>query len=184
MAIIITDIHGNIRMAQDFLAYSPNERHICLGDLTDARPRTTIEQETECLDLLLASDVDFVWGNHDLGYLNDAPWPCFGSYGEMAFRAVFEKYRGRFSAAIAVDGWLLTHAGVSQSLAKLIPADSLRSVESVASWLPPIVRCQNPQKSSASTFTLHQALMRFASSSRACTGSGRAAAILAGLTLP
>ncbi len=136
MAIIITDIHGDPAAARAFLAHKPKEQHICLGDLTDSRKHIGLEAETECLELILASDTILLWGNHDLAYLPEHPWKCFGSFGDLAFREQFQTARHRFHAAYAVDGWLCTHAGISPQLARYIPEEVLAAnVEAIAEWL-------------------------------------------------
>jgi hypothetical protein len=138
MAVIISDIHGSIIKVQKFLAYEPQEQHICLGDIVDSRGRNklTMEEELACLDLLLNSPTILLWGNHDLAYLPERPWRCYGNFGEMAFRDRYQTARSKFSAACAADGWLCTHAGVSPKLAKLIPASVIAGgAESIAEWL-------------------------------------------------
>jgi len=144
MAIIIGDIHGDMEMARAFLNYRPNERHIALGDLVDGSKfiqdlkgiaMPDLEEEQACLELLLDSSTEPLWGNHDLAYLPERPWPVYGRFGE-AFRERYHTYRDRFQAALAVDGWLLTHAGVSPRLSRIIPAEVLEGgVERIADWL-------------------------------------------------
>lgn len=164
MAIIIGDIHGDLAMAQAFLAYKPDVEHIALGDLVDSRdPHTTLEEELSCLDLLLNSDATLVWGNHDLAYLPEKPWNCFTRFttldtheyvarseslaeryatqGHLMARDVFEERyqhaRHRFKAAHAVEGWLCTHAGLSTALASDLPDLPLDSGDplAIAEWL-------------------------------------------------
>lgn len=164
MAIIIGDIHGDLAMANAFLAYRPNVEHVALGDLVDSRdPHTTLEEELACLDLLLASDTMLIWGNHDLAYLPEGPWECFTRFktldasrygarseflterqalqGNLRAQDLFEERyqlaRHRFKAAHAVDGWLCTHAGLSTALAATLPDLPLDSGDShyIAEWL-------------------------------------------------
>jgi len=136
MAIIIGDIHGDLAMARAFLDYHPHDVHVALGDLVDSRVQCDLEEETACLDLLLHSSAALLWGNHDLAYLPARPWRNYGRFGEAAFRSQYHAHRSRFLAALAVDGWLLTHAGVSPRLSKLMPAVVLKSgVERIAYWL-------------------------------------------------
>lgn len=136
MAIIIGDIHGDLAMARLFLNYHPDDVHVALGDLVDSRVMYGLEDEKACLDLLLHSSSELIWGNHDLAYLPERPWRSYGRFGDTAFREQYDLNRSRFVAAIAVDGWLLTHAGVTPRLAKLMPLGALESgVESVAAWL-------------------------------------------------
>jgi len=76
MAIIISDIHGDIEKARAFLAYRPEAEHIVLGDLVDnVRKGITLDDELACLDLLFSSNTKTLWGNHDLAY----PCSMFGS---------------------------------------------------------------------------------------------------------
>jgi len=134
MAIVIGDIHGDAAMARAFLDYHPQEVHVALGDLVDSRKKVALEEE--CLDLLLQSSAVLIWGNHDLAYLPERPWRCFGNFGEWAFRDKYQSSRGRFTAAYAVDGWLCTHAGVSQHVARLMPAEIISDgTEAIANWL-------------------------------------------------
>lgn len=136
MAIIIADIHGDFEMAEAFLSYKRDDVHICLGDLVDSRKRSSLEAEKACLGLLLHSNATLIWGNHDLAYLPERPWRCFGKFGELAFREDYQRSRDNFKAAYAVDGWLCTHAGVSPKLAKQIPeAVRVSGVEAIAHWL-------------------------------------------------
>jgi len=136
MAIIIGDIHGDLAMARLFLGHRPGDLHIALGDLVDSRRKLDFQEESACLDLLLGSDAVLMWGNHDLSYLPETPWRCFGNFGPLAFRDKYQENRLRFVAAYAVDGWLLTHAGVSPRLAKLIPPGILAGgPERIARWL-------------------------------------------------
>jgi hypothetical protein len=136
VAIVIGDIHGDVSKAQTFLAYKPNEVHIALGDLVDSRSKVGFDSELECLDLLLASDAVLLWGNHDLAYLPERPWRCFGSFDGFAFRERYQSARNRFLAAYAADDWLCTHAGVSPKLAILMPAWVISGgAEAIAGWL-------------------------------------------------
>lgn len=136
MAVIVGDIHSDISIARAFLNYRPEEPHITLGDFVDHRTKIPLETEMECLELLFSSKATFLWGNHDLAYLPERPWRSFGWYGDLAFRDMFEKYRSRFQAAYAVDGWLLTHAGVGSDLAKTIPKEVKEGgVGVIADWI-------------------------------------------------
>lgn len=78
MAIIISDIHADIRKAQIFLAYKPDVEHIILGDLVDSRdPKMTFQEELTCLEFVLASNATLIWGNHDLAYTLLRSWRVF-----------------------------------------------------------------------------------------------------------
>lgn len=165
MAIIISDLHGNLQAAQAFLKYKPDEQHVCLGDMVDSRdPATTLADELACLDLLLESDAVLLWGNHELAYLPERPWRWRTGYhltideifyhignsrwlaqrykenGDLSAGDVLTERihhaRDSFRAAYAVDGWLCTHAGVSPKLARRIPPEVIKTgAEAITAWL-------------------------------------------------
>ena len=151
MAIIVSDIHGDINKARAFLAHEPGAEHIVLGDLCDnSNIGITLDDELACLDLLFASDAVLLWGNHDLAYTLEQPWRCntwhalpsedkiqqyierseylrrvYNEFGDVFVRDIlserFVKNRHRMRVAYVVDGWLCTHAGISPILADIIP---------------------------------------------------------------
>ncbi|BCG47164.1 hypothetical protein GEOBRER4_n1989 [Citrifermentans bremense] len=137
MAIIATDIHGDPAVAKAFLSFRPTELHICLGDLVDSKGRPpSFEKEAECLNLLLQSDSILLWGNHDLAYLPERPWKCYGDFGEIAFRKQFDEARDQFLAAYSVDGWLCTHAGISPKVERILTKEvAISDQTAVAAWL-------------------------------------------------
>ncbi len=134
MAIIIGDIHGNVEKIKAWLAYKPEEQHVALGDYLDSfnEPR---ERQLQTLELLLGSDAVLLWGNHELNYVDHAPWLSAGyQYGlEKPYIDLLEANISRFRAAYAVDGWLCTHAGVSEKIFKMV-GDNPDPV-AVADWL-------------------------------------------------
>jgi len=119
MAIICGDIHGNVEKVQAFLAYRPDQEHIALGDYLDSfyEPQG---RQLQALQLLLDSKAVLLFGNHDLHYLKIPPFICTGFQHnkEKPLQEIIEANKHRFLAAIAVDGWLLTHAGCHIRLAK------------------------------------------------------------------
>lgn len=140
MAIIIGDIHGDLTMASAFLDYKPDVEHVALGDLVDSRdPKTTLGEELECLELLLASQAVLLWGNHDLAYLPEHPWQNYTRHKQSVaiFEEHYQRSRTRFKAAHAVDGWLCTHAGVSTSLTAALPDGPwyCGDMAAIADWL-------------------------------------------------
>jgi hypothetical protein len=138
MAIIIGDIHGNLRKARAFLSYAPEETHVALGDFTDGRG-PCLQEQIQCLELMIQSNSIMLWGNHDLQYLTHCPWVCspFSEKRAETFRNRFDeaKRNDRFIAAYAIDGWLCTHAGVAPELAENIPNEYRNCVDTVACWL-------------------------------------------------
>ena len=120
MAIIIGDIHGNVEKVRAFLEYRQEAEHVALGDYVDSFHEPQ-ERQLEALQLLLDSKAVLLWGNHDLHYLKTAPWFCTGRQWSEEWIAKYVSItnlnKKRFMAAYAVDGWLLTHAGCSTTLA-------------------------------------------------------------------
>jgi predicted phosphodiesterase len=119
MAIVVGDIHGNVEKVRAFLDYKPEEQHIALGDYLDSFTEPQILQILT-LQLLVDSSAVLLWGNHDLHYLRTPPWWCTGfQHGkEEPLIVLIEAYKYRFKAAVAVDGWLCTHAGVHVCVAR------------------------------------------------------------------
>jgi hypothetical protein len=119
LAIIVGDVHGNVEKVKAFLAYKPEEKHIALGDYVDSfyEPQS---RQLRTLQLLLNSKAILLWGNHDLHYADNAPWICTGyNYDSWEpYSDLINSNKGRFLAAYAVDGWLLTHAGCHVRMAK------------------------------------------------------------------
>lgn len=140
MAIVVSDIHGDINKAKTFLAYKPEVEHVILGDLMDSRDNgVTLDDELECLKLVLSSNAVLVWGNHDLAYTDKPCWEPYARFKDTyaSISELIIPHQYRFKAAHAVDSWLCTHAGVSTRLAKYLPDMPLDSgdPEMVASWL-------------------------------------------------
>jgi hypothetical protein len=93
MAIIISDIHGDIAKAKAFLSYKPDVEHVFLGDLVDSRdPKATFEDELACLEFVLASDATLVWGNHDLAYTLLRSWKVFTHFSILP-QALTDQYK-------------------------------------------------------------------------------------------
>ncbi len=140
MAIIISDIHGDSKKARTFLEYKPEVEHIILGDLMDSRDYgVSLDDELECLELVLSSNAVLLWGNHDLAYTDKPCWEPYARFKDT-YPPVSEliiPHQNCFKAAHAVDGWLCTHAGISTKLSKYLPDMPLDSgaPEMVAAWL-------------------------------------------------
>lgn len=114
MAIIAGDIHGDIEKARTFLAYRPNEEHVALGDYLDSFTER-VEQQLECLKLLMDSNAVLLLGNHECHYLKNPLFQFAGYNFDHApvFQNILEANISQFKVAYAVDGCLCTHAGVS-----------------------------------------------------------------------
>lgn len=128
MAIIVGDIHGNVEKVKAFLSYKPEALHIVLGDYVDSFNEPP-NRQFEALQLLLDSDSTLLWGNHDLAYLQNAPFGCTGYQGSnRIFHSIIENNKNRFVAAFAIDGWLLTHAGAHQGLVRTTDIDKIAAM--------------------------------------------------------
>lgn len=112
MAIIVGDIHGNVEKVKAFLAHKPEEEHVCLGDIVDSEIEPPSRQ-IECLNLLFDARAVLLWGNHDIQYA-DFPYKysCSGYIQDNPVLQIVRDNKQRFKAAHAVDGYILTHAGV------------------------------------------------------------------------
>lgn len=134
MAIIVGDIHGNVEKVKAWLAYRPEELHVALGDYLDSfyEPQT---RQIETIELLIGSGAVLLWGNHELNYVDHAPWLSAGyQYGlEKPYIDLLERNTNRFMAAYEVDGWLCTHAGVSEKIVKMVGDNP--GPAAVADWL-------------------------------------------------
>ena len=108
--IVIGDCHGQPHLIENALRHSDfdrkQDRLVFAGDLVDIG-----YQEDICLKLLLENDATILMGNHDVAMiLGQYVHPQNGS------RDVgFEKWYERIDkyVAVAVDGVLVTHAGLS-----------------------------------------------------------------------
>ncbi|MBK5275555.1 MAG: metallophosphoesterase [Desulfuromonadales bacterium] len=117
MAIVVADIHGDIEKARAFLDYKPETLHVALGDYLDSFIEP-FERQLECLQLLMESNAVLLLGNHEVHYLKEPLFQFAGYNVEYVqiIQEILEENIKRFKAAYAVDGWLLTHAGVHQGI--------------------------------------------------------------------
>lgn len=117
MAIIVGDLHGDAEKTMAFLDYKPDELHVALGDYLDSFIEPP-KQQLECLRMLMESEAVLLLGNHEVHYLKVPLFQFSGYNTEYAqtFQDILEANIQRFKVAYAVDGWLLTHAGVHQGL--------------------------------------------------------------------
>jgi len=115
MALILGDIHGNFDKAQKFLAFKPEETHIFVGDYVDSFEATD-EEIYATLKLCIESEAILLLGNHDLHYFKEPPFMCSGWRSHMAkgLSEIFEAFIDRFKPCIAVDGFMVTHGGISE----------------------------------------------------------------------
>lgn len=112
--LILGDIHGNLEKAKAFLAYRPDEKHCFVGDYVDSFEETDA-QIYETLKVCIESEAVLLLGNHDLHYFSEPPFSCSGHRHWMAksLNEIFEAFITRFKPCVAVDGFIVTHGGVS-----------------------------------------------------------------------
>lgn len=132
MSLVLGDSHGEVEKVRRFLEHRPEEEHIFAGDLLDSFTASR-EQQYECLKLALQSGAQLVLGNHEMHYFNRPPFICSGR-DELFSRSyrphdLMLRHRTQLYAALARDGWLITHAGLCEEL--LQPG----GVEAQADWL-------------------------------------------------
>lgn len=117
--LILGDIHGNFEKARAFLKFKPEEEHCFVGDYVDSFEESD-EDILRTLKLCIESDAILLLGNHDLHYFKEPPFMCSGRRGWMAkgLEDIFEAFvaEGRFKPAIYIDGFLVTHGGISEGL--------------------------------------------------------------------
>lgn len=132
MAIIVGDIHGDLEKVQAFLNYKPDHEHIALGDYLDSFIEP-LERQVETLKMLMSSNAVLLLGNHEVHYLEYAPFQFAGYKFEYfhIFQDMLEKNLDRFMAAYAVDGWLCTHAGLRRGLSRLKNVDHVAKIQNL-----------------------------------------------------
>jgi hypothetical protein len=115
MALLLGDIHGNLDKALAFLDYKPEEKHVFVGDYVDSFEESE-ERILLTLKAVLESDAELLLGNHDLHYFSERPFTCSGYnyYRSKDYNQIFEAHLDRWKPAIAVDGLLVTHGGISE----------------------------------------------------------------------
>lgn len=114
--LILGDIHGNLSKAKAFLAHKPEEKHCFVGDYVDSFEATD-EEIYETLKTCIESEAVLLIGNHDAHYFSEPPFTCSGRRHYMAkgLNEIFEAFIPRFVPCIAVDGFIVTHGGVSEA---------------------------------------------------------------------
>ena len=119
MSLVVGDTHGNYEKAKFFLEYRPDEEHIFVGDIVDSYTESK-ERILNTLKLVFSSNVIILAGNHDLQYFpnayNDIRFKCTGRKDWIELKEFFNEYHRRMKAAYIVDDYIITHAGVSDSL--------------------------------------------------------------------
>lgn len=128
--IVVGDVHGKLHVVEAILKL--NSPTVFVGDILDAYEHTTGEQ-VQCLELIIDAmldtnrDVHCTMGNHDLQYL-DPSMRCSGFHSQTQY-ALMSDFHGKtlmrhisdmFSPYIYAEGFLISHAGVSNKLLKYL----------------------------------------------------------------
>lgn len=113
MAIVGSDFHGNRKKLDNFLNYKPEVQHIFAGDAVDSY-NEPYEDQLECLKTLYESDCILLYGNHELSYHTTYKISCSGKHHfGLEFFPQYIDDAARWKMAYVADGYLITHAGVS-----------------------------------------------------------------------
>lgn len=114
MAIVCSDVHGNVKKLHNFLNYKPEVQHIFAGDAVDSY-NEPYENQLKCLKELYESDCILLYGNHELSYHSLYRMSCSGRhyFGMDSFSQYIDN-TDRWKLACVADGYLITHAGVSE----------------------------------------------------------------------
>lgn len=122
--IVIPDIHTKFERAEAMLATELWDHAVLLGDYFDdwndsvEANKRTANWLGECLDDY-KQRFTCLWGNHDQSYLTpNAKLRCSGYTQEKAeaIRSRMQPYLNQLVGAVMVEGWLLTHAGLTKYL--------------------------------------------------------------------
>lgn len=111
--IVISDCHGRpelINNAIEHSGYQENQdKLVFAGDFLDIGP-----DPLGCLDILEELDSELLWGNHDLArYLRHPIWPQ-STYDDPKIHERLCEVATKFKVATCHDGFLVTHAGLSE----------------------------------------------------------------------
>jgi hypothetical protein len=115
--IIVSDLHGNVSLLEDVLhhaVFSAGDRLIVAGDLVDVGTDDTIAMADSLGATVLA-------GNHEVSAaIGLRISPQNPETRAMAPELARRFASGEWPLAVEVEGWLVTHAGVSEALSDVI----------------------------------------------------------------
>ena len=119
MALVIGDVHGRLSKVEKFLKYKPKETHIFTGDYVDS---FIVSDSTilHTLKAVIESEAILLLGNHDIHYLTNPPFMCSGynHYLAKVINEIMEDNIDRFTPAVEIDGFIITHGGISAGLSQ------------------------------------------------------------------
>lgn len=119
--IAIGDVHG--RDAWEEIKHKPADQIIFIGDYVDPHrpiPDFEVLRNFEEIIAFKKSDpgrITLLLGNHDAQYLHYPRYPCSGHRADLqeTLGKLFLENEGLFQIAWQHEGYLFTHAGLSQS---------------------------------------------------------------------
>lgn len=121
--LILPDVHHKIVRAQRILDSIPHDSAVFLGDYWDEWgdiPADAFDTAQWLLKRMHEHPEDeFLLGNHDIPYLFGVGRNVHAGWGRVKEYAIHnavgsvQSFRKRFKLYAWVDGWLLTHAGLS-----------------------------------------------------------------------
>jgi len=119
MALVIGNVHGRLSKVEKFLKYKPEETHIFTGDYVDSF-NASDEEILYTLKKVIESDAILLLGNHDIHYLTNSPFMCSGYNYHMTkgLNEIYEEFIDRFVPVTEVDGFVITHGGISEGLSQ------------------------------------------------------------------
>jgi Calcineurin-like phosphoesterase len=128
--LVIPDIHDQIETAQSIVDREIFDQVVFLGDFFDGHS-TGVKEARESAaflrSLLSERKAHILIGNHDIHYFWNTGWHSSGYSLEKQDAILMEMgpdhYRHKAKLYLWVEGWLLTHAGLSAYLA---PATNLK----------------------------------------------------------
>ncbi len=127
--LVISDVHLQPERAEEWIARLSHrhDRVVFLGDYFDSHgagngPEPTAATASWLAESLKRPERVHLVGNHDLSYLLHRGFTACSGYSEEN-QAVLAPYLSasafdRLQPAVAIDGWLLSHAGVHRQLVK------------------------------------------------------------------
>jgi hypothetical protein len=134
--IVCGDIHGKVSIVESVLS-DPKQTTIFIGDYLDAYDATAADQ-IKCIELIMDAvenrdNVVALMGNHELSYL----YPDYRCSGWNAHTQDYVdnnrlRMEGTLQLFAVAEGFLITHAGVSDNF---LPVDLDRDLASVMGYL-------------------------------------------------
>lgn len=136
--LFIGDIHGDLKLVR-FLLKNFSQYRLCfLGDIVDTFQPYTIQEQIECMRLILNYDCDLIRGNHDEHYLY-SQMRCSGwkSTTNYLLRPLHDTIinRSKYYLYLKDQQLLVTHAGLSKALwdRTCLTLDNLEEV--LSTWI-------------------------------------------------